>query len=231
MDGNGRWAERQGYPRTRGHQVGVDRVEEAVRFAAQIGVKYLTLYAFSKENWKRPEREVDFLMKLLSRYLDRYLGEKQKDDVIQKIVFKTIGRIDDLPREVRDKVARVVEATRNNPGLVLNFALSYSARFEITEACQKIAREAQEGRLDPRDITEETVSGHLYTTGFPDPDLLIRTSGEVRVSNFLLWQISYSEIYITEKCWPEFTKEEFKKALQAYEKRERRFGHTLAKKA
>lgn len=228
MDGNGRWAKRQGLPRTQGHQVGVDRVEEVARFAAEIGVQYLTLYAFSKENWNRPRQEVDFLMKLLSSYLDRYLEEKKKDDVVGKMVFKTIGKTTDLPLEVQKKVAQVIEATQNNPGLVLTFALSYSARLEIAEACQRIAQEVQEGRLDVKNITETTVSEHLYTQGFPDPDLLIRTSGEVRVSNFLLWQISYSEIYITEKCWPEFTKDEFLKALEAFQKRERRFGSTLA---
>jgi undecaprenyl diphosphate synthase len=222
MDGNGRWAERQGLPRIRGHQVGVERVEEILRVAPEWGVKYLTLYAFSKENWQRPKEEVSFLMDMLSWYLDQKLDEFKKND----LVFNAIGELRDLPGKIRDKIIRAMQETRTNTGLVVTFAFSYSARIEITEACRKIAQEVLQKKILPGEITEKTVSEHLYTAGLPDPDLLIRTSGEMRISNFLLWQISYTELYVTEKYWPEFTKEEFAKAMEAYQRRERRFGRT-----
>ncbi|HTL48884.1 MAG TPA: isoprenyl transferase [Verrucomicrobiae bacterium] len=222
MDGNGRWAKRRGLPRIEGHRIGADRLEEVMRAAQEAGVKYLTLYAFSKENWQRPREEVAFLMQLLSTYLDRKLPELQKNN----IVFNAIGNLDDMPLEVREKIARNIRETRSNTGLTVTFAFSYSSRFEITEACRRIAEEAAAGRLDPAAITEDAVSDRLYTAGIPDPDLLVRTSGEMRISNFLLWQISYAEIYITETCWPEFTREEFLKAITEYQKRERRFGRT-----
>lgn len=222
MDGNGRWAERQGLPRIRGHEAGVKRVEEILRAAPEFGVKYLTLYAFSKENWQRPKDEVNFLMGLLSLYLDQKISELMKNN----IVFNAIGRLSDLPDKIQEKIAETRRRTAENTGLVATFAFSYSSRFEITEACQKIAREAASGRLNPEAIKEKTISDHLYTADLPDPDLLIRTSGEMRISNFLLWQISYTELYVTEKYWPEFTSEEFSRAIQDYEKRERRFGRT-----
>ena len=222
MDGNGRWAKRQGAPRIRGHQVGADRLEEVMRAAQEAGVKYLTLYAFSKENWFRPQEEVRFLMTLLSAYLDRKLEDLKKNN----IVFNVIGHISDMPREIQEKIERNRIETRENTGLVVTFAFSYSSRLEITEACRRLAREAVSGNIDPEAITEEAVAANLYTAGMPDPDLLIRTSGEMRISNFLLWQISYAEIYITEKCWPEFTRDDFFEALSEYEKRERRFGRT-----
>ena len=222
MDGNGRWAKRQGRPRIQGHQIGAERVEDIIKACTEAGVKYLTLYAFSKENWQRPAEEVSFLMKLLAHFLELKLTELKKNNV----VFNTIGCVGDLPEEVQKLIEKNREATRDNTGLVTTFAFSYSSRHEITEVCRTLAREARDGVMKPEDITEATVASRLDTRDLPDPDLLIRTSGELRISNFLLWQISYSEIYITDKLWPEFTREEFVKAIEAYQKRERRFGRT-----
>jgi undecaprenyl diphosphate synthase len=226
MDGNGRWATRQGLPRIRGHQVGVERVEEILKVAPALGVKYLTLYAFSKENWKRPSHEVNFLMELLSHYLDKKLEEFMKNNLI----FNVIGRVRDLPQPIQDKIVRNREATRPNTGMTVTFAFSYSSRLEIVDACRAIAAKAVRGEVQPEAITEQTIDEHLYTAGIPDPDLLIRTSGEMRISNFLLWQISYAELYVTDVLWPEFTREEFIKAIEDYQKRERRFGRTTALK-
>ena len=222
MDGNGRWAARQGLVRIRGHQAGADRLEEIMRSAQDAGVKYLTLYAFSKENWQRPQEEVRFLMQLLSTYLDQKLPDLKKNN----IVFNAIGNLSDMPSVVQKKISRNIQETSGNTGLTVTFAFSYSSRLEITQACQKLVRDALDGKLSAEAVTEEKISDNLYTRGLPDPDLLIRTSGEMRISNFLLWQISYAEIYVTEKCWPEFTREEFFKALEAYAVRERRFGRT-----
>ncbi len=222
MDGNGRWAEKQGLPRIRGHQVGVERVEEIIRAAPDLGIKYLTLYAFSKENWQRPKEEVSFLMDLLGHYLDHKLAEFKKNNM----VFNTIGQLEDLPPKIQGKILCAVEETKQNTGLVATFAFSYSSRVEMTMACRQIAEKVLEGKFRPQDITEKTISEHLYTAHLPDPDLLIRTSGEMRISNFLLWQISYTELYVTEKFWPEFTKEELMNAIEVYKKRERRFGRT-----
>lgn len=224
MDGNGRWAERQGLARIRGHEVGVRRVEEVIRAAQEAGIAYLTLYAFSRENWARPESEVSFLMGLLERYLDEKLAEMKKNN----FVFNAIGRLTDLPPAIQEKIARGIEDTRSNTGMTVTFAFSYSSRLEIAEACREIAKKVKEGKLEVGAIDEQTVADHLYTHGLPDPDLLIRTSGEMRVSNFLLWQISYAELYVTEKFWPEFGREAFWEALEAYQKRERRFGRTHA---
>ena len=222
MDGNGRWAKSRGLPRIRGHQVGVDRVEEIIKSAPELSIQYLTLYAFSKENWQRPQEEVSFLMDLLSRFLDQKLEEMKR----QNVVFNTIGHTEDLPTAVREKILRNKEETKKNTGLVVTFAFSYSSRVEITDACRRIAEKAAAGEIKAPGITEETVSRHLYTAGLPDPDLLIRTSGEMRISNFLLWQISYAELYVTEKCWPEFTRDELVKAVKSFQTRERRFGRT-----
>lgn len=227
MDGNGRWAQQRGLPRIRGHERGGRRVEEIVRAAPALGVQYLTLYAFSKENWQRPRHEVDFLMGLLSDYLDRKLEDTGKNN----IVFRAIGRLEDLPEAIQKKIRRNTEESRDNTGLNLTFAFSYSSRLEIADACRKIAEKAKQGLLRPEAISEQTVAEHLYTAGLPDPDLLIRTSGEMRISNFLLWQISYSELYVTKKFWPDFTVEEFRKAIQVYQKRERRFGRSEAAEA
>jgi undecaprenyl diphosphate synthase len=224
MDGNGRWAQRRGLPRIRGHQVGVERVEEILEIAPKYGVKYITLYSFSKENWKRPAVEVSFLMGILSEYLDSKLKKFQDNNVR----FNAIGKLNDLPPQIQEKIMRNIEATKKNTGLVATLALSYSSRLEILEACQRIARQVQAGETSPEQISEELFSRNLYTADIPDPDLLVRTSGEMRISNFLLWQISYAEIYVTEKFWPEFTEEEFAKAIEDYKKRERRFGLTQA---
>lgn len=220
MDGNGRWARQKALARIGGHEEGVKRVEDIITAAPKYGVKYLTLYAFSKENWQRPKHEVDFLMRLLSDYLDKKRADLKKNN----IKFQAIGRIGDLPEEIQKKIAINVEESKSHTGLVVTFAFSYSSRIEIIDACQEIAREVAAGKLKLDAITEDTISNHLYTAGLPDPDLLIRTSGEMRISNFLLWQISYSELYFTEKMWPEFTPGEFEKAIQEYQKRERRFG-------
>ena len=222
MDGNGRWAVERGLPRVQGHQAGVASIRETVRAAGEIGIKYLTLYAFSTENWARPKEEVTFLMNLLSEYLDKELVELGKNNVR----FRTIGCLDDLPEGIQRKIKRNIQETKRNTGLVLNLALSYSSRLEIVEAIRKIGEKMICGELKPEDITAETVSSHLYTAEIPDPDLLIRTSGEMRISNFLLWQISYTEIYVTEKLWPDFKKEDLLEAVEDYRKRERRFGRT-----
>ncbi|MFA6600822.1 MAG: isoprenyl transferase [Candidatus Omnitrophota bacterium] len=224
MDGNGRWAVRRNLPRIRGHQEGVERVEEILKAAPSLGIRYLTLYAFSKENWSRPAHEVAFLMELLSNYLDRKLEDFMKNG----LVFNAIGRLTDLSEAVQKKIARNIEATRANPGMTVTFAFSYSSRLEIVDACRAIAAEAAAGKLTIESITERTVTDHLYTAGIPDPDLLIRTSGEMRISNFLLWQISYAELVVTDVLWPDFTREEFVKSLEVYQKRERRFGRTTA---
>ena len=220
MDGNGRWAQQRGLPRFRGHQKGTERIRDVIEAAIDLEIGYLTLYAFSKENWVRPKEEVDFLMDLLSHYLDRELPKLKENE----IRFNVIGCLDDLRPEIRQKIERNVHQTRSFEKLVLTLALSYSGRVEITEACRRIARKVQTGQISPDSISEAVLQNELYTADLPDPDLLIRTSGEMRISNFLLWQISYAEIYVTEKFWPDFTKEEFQKALEAYQKRQRRFG-------
>ena len=222
MDGNGRWAQKKGLPRIAGHEVGVQRVEEIIEIAPKYGVQYLTLYAFSKENWQRPPAEVTFLMELLGSYLD----SKMQRLIDNNVIFNAIGDIKDLPPKNQEKIARLTEKTKHNTGLTATLAFSYSSRFEIKEACRRIAEKAAAGSLKPGDITEQTVASHLYTANLPDPDLLVRTSGEMRISNFLLWQISYAELYVTEKLWPEFDEKEFQKALLDYQKRERRFGRT-----
>jgi len=226
MDGNGRWAKRRGFPRIRGHEEGVRRVEEVVRAAQDMGIRYLTLYTFSKENWRRPREEVNFLMNLLSSYLDGKINGLIEDNVI----LNMIGELNDLPENLQKKLLRTRKDSEKNTGITLTLALSYSSRAEIVRACAKIAREVKSGKLDPDRIDEATVSGNLFTSGMPDPELLIRTSGEMRISNFLLWQISYSELYVTQKLWPEFTREELEKAVTDYRSRERRFGTTEAVK-
>jgi len=227
MDGNGRWAKKQGLLRIQGHEVGVQRVEEIVKAAQEKGVRYLTLYAFSKENWRRPKEEVEFLMGLLSRYMDKKIEVMIRNNC----VFNVIGEVGDLAGVLQKKITQAMEASKNNTGLVVTFALSYSSRREIVRACQKIAEQALQGTIKSSEITEEIFSKNLYTADMPDPELLIRTSGELRISNFLLWQISYAELYITQKFWPEFTRDEFEKAIEDYRGRERRFGDTGPVKA
>ncbi len=221
MDGNGRWANQRHLPRTEGHRHGVERIRETIRTCSELKIPHLTLYAFSKENWSRPKDEVNFLMKLLGYYLDNELKEMQKS----KIRFRMIGRMEELPVEIQKKIKRNIENTKDNTGLNLTLALSYSSRSEIIDTVKKIAQKIKDGELAIDEVDEKLFSDSLFTGGIPDPDLLIRTSGELRLSNFMLWQSSYTEIYVTEKLWPEFSKEEFLKALEAYKMRERRFGN------
>ena len=220
MDGNGRWAQERSLPRIRGHQKGMDTIRTIVRAARGLGIQYLTLYAFSKENWARPKPEVNFLMDLLSQYLDSELKELNENQVR----FSVIGKLEDLPSAIQETIKRNIKLTQNNKGLVLTLALSYSSRIEITDAAKRLCERVKSGNLRIEDINEEMFSHELCTAGMPDPDLLIRTSGELRVSNFLLWQISYTEIYVSNKYWPDFTKEDFLNAVKDYQKRERRYG-------
>jgi undecaprenyl diphosphate synthase len=222
MDGNGRWAQRRGLRRVRGHAAGAESVRLVVRQARKVGVKYLTLYAFSEENWQRPGTEIRALMALLSRYLHRELQEMQDN----QIAFRAIGNLSRLPQKVQRELAQTAAATAQGAQMVLTLALSYGARNEIVEAVKNLAREVQAGRLSPEDIDQDFFSRHLFTTDMPDPDLLIRTSGEFRLSNFLLWQSAYTELYFTDTLWPDFREEEFMKALWDYQQRDRRFGLT-----
>jgi undecaprenyl diphosphate synthase len=220
MDGNGRWAQRHKLPRLSGHEAGRKSVKKVVQAAIAHGVRYLTLYAFSVENWQRPRDEVQGLMGLLRLVLREELAEMGKEGVR----LRAMGRLQDLPEAVREELESAIEKTKANTKLDLILALSYGSRVEITEAVKTIAREVKSGQLDAETITEETISQHLYTRGLPDPDLLIRTSGEMRISNFMLWQISYVEIHVTPVLWPDFGQEEFAAALADYARRERRFG-------
>ena len=220
MDGNGRWAQKHHLPRLSGHEAGRKSVKQVVQAAIDHGVRYLTLYAFSVENWQRPREEVQGLMGLLRGVIREELNEMGKEG----IRLRTIGRKQDLPDAVREELETAIESTKGNTRLDLILALSYGSRVEITEAVQAMAREVKAGKLDPEQIREGTVAEHLYTRGIPDPDLLIRTSGEMRISNFMLWQISYAEIYVTPVLWPDFGKKEFALALEDYAGRERRFG-------
>jgi undecaprenyl diphosphate synthase len=220
MDGNGRWAQQHKLPRLSGHEAGRKSVKAVTMAAIDQGVRYLTLYAFSVENWQRPRDEVQGLMGLLRGVLREELAEMGREG----IRLRTIGRRQDLPEAVREELEAAIEKTKTNTKLDLILALSYGSRVEITEAAKTIAREAKAGTLDPEAVDEKTFAQHLYTRDLPDPDLLIRTSGEMRVSNFMLWQISYAEIYVTPVLWPDFGKKEFAAALADYAKRERRFG-------
>ena len=220
MDGNGRWAAKLNKPRTFGHEEGVMAVKDVVKAASEVGVKYLTLYTFSVENWKRPKDEVSALMSLLARTTLKELDELIKNDV----KLRTIGHIHSLPAVRRKVLETAVEKTRNNKGLVLTLALNYGGRTEILDAVKAIANSVRSGFLELNDINEELFSDFLYTSDLPDPDLLIRTSGEMRISNFLLWQTSYTELYIIDTLWPDFRREELFKAIVDYQKRERRFG-------
>ncbi|MBQ6817487.1 MAG: isoprenyl transferase [Bacilli bacterium] len=220
MDGNGRWAKKQGKPRTAGHYKGSENVRDIAIAANDLGVKVLTLYAFSTENWSRPEDEVNYLMKLPSVFFEAYLKELMKNNI--RIAF--IGEMDKFPAETRKVMEDAIEKTKDNTGLILNFALNYGSRREITLAVQKIANEVKDGTLEVSDINEQVIENHLMTADYPAIDLMIRTSGECRLSNFLLWQLAYAEFYFTEVSWPEFTKEELVKALDIYANRHRRFG-------
>jgi undecaprenyl diphosphate synthase len=221
MDGNGRWARQRNLPRVRGHQAGIKPVRMTVETCARLGIRALTLYAFSMENWKRPRQEVETLWRLLRIYLRREFPNLMK----HRIRLTALGRLDGLPAEARRDLNEVVEATSHNRGLRVNLAINYGGRSEIVDAVNAIIEEArQKGRLSSLRITEQSITQHLYTAGQPDPDLLIRTSGEMRVSNFLLWQIAYAELYVTETLWPDFSRTELLEAILDYQRRERRFG-------
>ncbi|MDZ4723522.1 MAG: isoprenyl transferase [candidate division Zixibacteria bacterium] len=220
MDGNGRWAAQRNQPRTAGHEAGVKAVKEVVKVSGELGIKYLTLYTFSLENWKRPKDEVTAIMSLLTRTTLNELDELMKNDV--KLI--TTGRLSGLSRVRRVALDEAVHRTRNNKGLVLNLALNYGGRAEILDAVKGIANSIRAGILDIADIDEELFSSFLYTAGIPDPDLLIRTSGELRISNFLLWQTSYTELYIIDTLWPDFGRRDLFDAILNYQGRERRFG-------
>ena len=220
MDGNGRWAKARNLPRIEGHRQGAESARTIIRTAGELGIKYLTLYAFSAENWNRPKDEVDALMKYLIHYLKTETPELNKNNVRLEV----IGQIYRLPENVQEHLKKSIATLSKNSGLTLVMALSYGSRIEIVDAVRRIAEKARDGKLEPAAITEEVISQHLWTRNIPDPDLLIRTSGEMRVSNFLLWQISYAELVITPTLWPDFRKPQFFAALEDYARRHRRFG-------
>lgn len=222
MDGNGRWAKEHFKPRIFGHQNAIQAVREVNEACAELGVEYLTLYAFSTENWNRPGDEVSGLMTLLSQTIRKETATLLKNG----IRLNMIGDIQRLPQGIRDELFRAIEATGKGDRMELTLALSYSGRWDITDAARRMARDAKNGQLDPKDITEDTVTNYLSTAGTPDPELLIRTSGELRISNFLMWQLAYSELYFTNKYWPDFRKEDLYEAIVDYQHRERRFGKT-----
>jgi undecaprenyl diphosphate synthase len=220
MDGNGRWAKKRFLPRLEGHRQGAKAVRRVVEFCRRSGIRYLTLYAFSTENWNRPEGEVSGLMKLLSQFLDSELNDLHKND----IRFRTIGETNRLPDKLVEKIDAAKSRTENNKSMNLNIALSYGGRSEIVRACCKIAQAFREGQMTLDDVDEKYFSSMLDTAGIPDPDLLIRTGGDIRVSNFLLWQLAYSELYFTNVLWPDFDDDVFSAAIQDYKSRQRRFG-------
>lgn len=224
MDGNGRWATGKEMSRAMGHKQGIEAIREIVKSASQIGVEYLTLYAFSIENWKRPAAEVNILMSLLEFYLKQEVEELHRNNV----VLSSIGKISSLPKTAQRLLNEAYEKTKNNTGLKLTLALSYSGRWDIIRAVQMMSLDVRSGKLSPEDINENMFTSYLSTKGLPDPDLLIRTSGEMRLSNFLLWEMAYSEIFITDKFWPEFNKTDLYDAILNYLTRERRFGKTSA---
>jgi undecaprenyl diphosphate synthase len=222
MDGNGRWAKAQGWHRSIGHAHGSSKVKDIVRAADKMGVRVLTLYAFSTENWNRPVGEIAVLMDLLKDYL---LRERQ-ELLDNNIRLRALGQVERIPQEVREILNETIRVTAPNTGMILNFCLSYGGRAEIARAAQALCLEVAAGRLDPAMVTEQALEAQLYTAGLPDPDLVIRTSGEYRISNFLLWQLAYAEIYVTDIPWPEFEPEHFRLAIESYIGRKRRFGMT-----
>lgn len=220
MDGNGRWARRQGLPRIEGHRHGVASVRRTVEECTRLGIHQLTLFCLSSENWKRPQLELDFLMRLL----EQYMIEERTTIHEQNISASVIGRREGIPADVLREVDKTVEMSRDNTGMRLCLAINYGGRAEVVDAVRRIAERVEAGRLTPEEITEETLTANLYTAGMPDPDLLIRTAGEMRLSNFLLWQISYAEIWVTEACWPEFDRPHLHQAIRDFSARDRRFG-------
>jgi undecaprenyl diphosphate synthase len=223
-DGNGRWAEQRGLSRLHGHRVGKDSVRAVVESARKLGIRYLSLFAFSTENWNRPPKEVDALMQLLRRYLASELDKMMKHGI--RLI--AVGSLRRLPPAVREALRSAVASTRNNTGMTVVLAVSYGGRDEITDAVRRLARKVKKGQLEPDAITQDVFRRHLATKDIPDPDLLVRTSGEMRVSNFFLWQLAYTEIYVTETLWPDFREREFEQALGSFEQRQRRFGRTPA---
>jgi undecaprenyl diphosphate synthase len=220
MDGNGRWARQRGLPRIEGHRQGVESVRRVTEECARLGIRQLTLYCFSSENWKRPQEELDFLMRLLQQYMVEQRGTIMEHNIRVTV----IGRREGLPAEALREMDQTVAASSGNTGLGVCLAINYGSRAELVDAMRGIAREVCAGRLAPEDIDELTLDAHLYTAGMPDPDLLIRTAGEMRVSNFLLWQISYAEIWVTDLCWPDFTEAQLHEAIRSFAARDRRFG-------
>jgi undecaprenyl diphosphate synthase len=222
MDGNGRWAERRGLTRNEGHNAGLESVREVVRAAHELGIQILTLYAFSNENWNRPKPEVDALMGLLDRYIDAEVDEVDRNG----IQVRAIGRLDLVPRTIREKLEQAIERTRDNDEMILVFALSYGGRQEIVDAARKLVRQAENGQITAEAVDEKAFAACLYQPDLDDPDLLIRTGAEWRISNFLLWQLAYAEIHVTEVMWPEFRKSHLVDAVLDYQNRERRYGRT-----
>ena len=220
MDGNGRWAKKRGLPRSAGHQAGADTLKKIVTECNKMGIKYITVYAFSTENWKRPKDEVDFLMNLLYNYLK----DAEKTLAGENVVIRAIGSRAELSEKIRQQIKKTEEFTKNNTGIVMNIALNYGSREEITNAVKIIAEKAVKGECRPEDITPEMISEKLYTGGQPDPDLIIRTSHELRLSNFMMWQASYSELYFTKTLWPDFSVRDLHAAVMEYQRRNRRFG-------
>ena len=220
LDGNGRWAKSKGMPRNYGHAQGAKNVEKICEEAWRMGIKYLTVYAFSTENWSRPQNEVDALMKLLRNYMKTCLKTAAKNDM----KIRVIGDIEPLDEDIKSRIRELEEATANNGGLNFTIALNYGSRDEITRGMKKMAQDVADGKLSPEDVTEERISGYLDTAGVPDPDLMIRTSGELRLSNFLMWQMAYTEFYFTDVAWPDFNKAELVRAIEKYNQRDRRYG-------
>ncbi|WP_194190487.1 isoprenyl transferase [Clostridium chrysemydis] len=220
MDGNGRWAKKRKLPRTMGHKAGVETIRRILKEASNLGVKYMTLYAFSTENWKRPKDEVNALMKLLVQYLRKEINELHKNGV----KINVLGDISMLPKECVDEIEKSVEKTKNNTGITMNIALNYGGRDEIIRSIKLIAQDVIDGKIEINAIEEDTVNNYLYTKGVPDPDIIIRPSGEQRLSNFLLWQCAYSEFWYSDICWPDFTEDDLHKAIYDFQQRDRRFG-------
>lgn len=220
MDGNGRWAKKRGLPRSAGHKAGADSLKKIVTHCNNMGIKYITVYAFSTENWSRPQDEVDYLMNLLLGYL----RDAENTLAGENVVIKAIGSRAELSEEIQEQIIKTEKFTENNTGIVMNIALNYGAREEITCAVKEIAEGVKNGTISPEDITEEDITERLYTKGQPAPDLLIRTSGEIRLSNFMLWQLAYSEMYFSDKLWPDFNTNDLEEAIIEFQRRDRRFG-------
>lgn len=220
MDGNGRWAKKRGLPRIEGHRRGANTLKEMLRYCKNLGIKTLTAYAFSTENWGRPTGEVNFLMTLFEKLLQKELREMEAEEVC----INFIGDITPLPPSLQQEMYHSMERTKNNQGVFFNVAINYGSRHEIVKACQKLAEKVQRGELTSDQIDESAIARHLYTSASSDPDLLIRTSGEMRLSNFLLWQLAYTEIYVTDTLWPDFNQQQFDRALMSFQQRDRRFG-------